>query len=280
MSLASGTARALPRLAAPAAAARLRDALHAEWTKLRTAPGTFWLLSAAVALTVAVSAAAAAATRCPAAGCGQDPARVSLTGIYLGQVVVAMVAVLAMGGEYSSGMIRTTLTAMPRRATVLAAKAVLITGLMLAAGTLAVLGSLLAGRLRLPGHGFTAAHGFVPLSLADGPVLRAAAGSVLYLVLIALLSLGAATAVRDSAVAIGIVLGLLYLFPIVAAVVSDPQVQRHLQQIAPMTAGLEIQATVGLRSLPISPWAGLGVLAAWAAAALLVGGLLLRARDA
>jgi ABC-2 type transport system permease protein len=191
-----------------------------------------------------------------------------------------MVAVLAMGGEYSSGMIRTTLTAMPRRATVLAAKAVLITGLMLAAGTLAVLGSLLAGRLSLPGHGFTAAHGFVPLSLADGPVLRAAAGSVLYLVLIALLSLGAATAVRDSAVAIGIVLGLLYLFPIVAAVVSDPQVQRHLQQIAPMTAGLEIQATVGLRSLPISPWAGLGVLAAWAAAALLVGGLLLRARDA
>jgi ABC-2 type transport system permease protein len=280
MSLASGTARALPRLAAPAAAARLRDALHAEWTKLRTAPGTFWLLSAAVALTVAVRAAAAAATRCPAAGCGQDPARVSLTGIYLGQVVVAMVAVLAMGGEYSSGMIRTTLTAMPRRATVLAAKAVLITGLMLAAGTLAVLGSLLAGRLSLPGHGFTAAHGFVPLSLADGPVLRAAAGSVLYLVLIALLSLGAATAVRDSAVAIGIVLGLLYLFPIVAAVVSDPQVQRHLQQIAPMTAGLEIQATVGLRSLPISPWAGLGVLAAWAAAALLVGGLLLRARDA
>jgi ABC-2 type transport system permease protein len=229
---------------------------------------------------VAVSAAAAAATRCPAAGCGQDPARVSLTGIYLGQVVVAMVAVLAVGGEYSSGMIRTTLTAMPRRTTVMTAKAVLVTGLMLAAGTLAVLGSLLAGRLILPGHGFTAAHGFAPLSPADGPVLRAAAGSVLYLVLIALLSLGVATAVRDSAVAVGVVLGLLYLIPIVAAVVSDPHVQRHLQQIAPMTAGLQIQATVGLRSLPISPWAGLGVLAAWAAAALLVGALLLRFRDA
>ena len=111
-------------------------------------------------------------------------------------------------------------------------------------------------------------------------MLRAAAGSVLYLALIALLSLGAATAVRDSAAAIGIVLGLLYLFPIVAAVVSDPHVQRHLQQLAPMTAGLDIQATTGLRSLPISPWAGLGVLAAWAAAALLAGGLLLRLRDA
>ena len=280
MSLASGAPRALTRPAPATAATGLRDALHAEWTKLRTAPGTIGLLIAAVALTVAVSAAAAAATRCPAAGCGEDPAKVSLTGVYLGQVVVAVVAVLAISGEYSSGMIRTTLAAMPRRTTVLAAKAALVTGLTLAAGTLAVLGSLLAGRLILPGHGFTAAHGFAPLSLADGPVLRAAAGSVLYLALIALLSLGAATAVRDSAVAIGIVLGLLYLFPIVAGVVSDQYVQRHLQQIAPMTAGLDIQATVGLRNLPLSPWAGLGVLAAWAAGALLIGGLLLRLRDA
>jgi len=280
MSLASGAPRALTRPAPATAATGRRDALHAEWTKLRTAPGTIGLLIAAVALTVAVSAAAAAATRCPAAGCGEDPAKVSLTGVYLGQVVVAVVAVLAISGEYSSGMIRTTLAAMPRRTTVLAAKAALVTGLTLAAGTLAVLGSLLAGRLILPGHGFTAAHGFAPLSLADGPVLRAAAGSVLYLALIALLSLGAATAVRDSAVAIGLVLGLLYLFPIVAGVVSDSHVQRHLQQIAPMTAGLDIQATTGLRSLPLSPWAGLGVLAAWAAAALLIGGLLLRLRDA
>jgi ABC-2 type transport system permease protein len=278
MSLAPDAPRALTRPAPSTAAAGLRDALHAEWTKLRTAPGTVGLLVTAVALTVAVSAAAA--TRCPAAGCGQDPAKVSLTGVYLGQVAVAVVAVLAISGEYSSGMIRTTLAAMPRRTTVLAAKAALITGLTLAAGTPAILGSLLAGRLILPGHGFIEAHGFAPLSLADGPVLRAAAGSVLYLALIALLSLGAATAVRDSAVAIGIVLGLLYLFPIVAGVVSDPDVQRHLQQVGPMTAGLEIQATTGLRSLPLSPWAGLGVLAAWAAAALLVGGLLLRLRDA
>ena len=104
-------------------------------------------------------------------------------------------------------------------------------------------------------------------------------GTVLYLGLIALLSLGIAAAVRDAAVAIGAVLGLLYLFPILAQVASAGA-QRHLQQIGPMTAGLEIQASAGLRSLPISPWAGLGVLAAWAAAALLAGGLLLRLRDA
>ncbi len=151
---------------------------------------------------------------------------------------------------------------------------------MLAAGTIAVLACLLAGRLILPGHGFTPARGYPLLSLGDGPVLRAAAGSVLYLALIALLSLGAATAIRDSAAAIGVVLGLLYLFPVVAELVTDPHWRRHRKQIGPMTAGLAIQATINLPSLPIGPWAGLGVLAAWAAAALLAGGLLLRLRDA
>jgi ABC-2 type transport system permease protein len=178
-------------------------------------------------------------------------------------------------------MIRVTFAAMPRRWTVLGAKAAVVTALVLVAGTIAVLGSVLAGRLILPGHGFTTAHGFPLLSLADGPVLRAAAGSVLYLGLIALLSLGIAAAVRDSAAAIGVVLGLLYLFPIIAAALAhDQHWYRHLQQIGPMTAGLAIQATTGLRGLPISPWAGLGVLAAWAAAALLAGGLLLSMRDA
>jgi len=258
----------------------MRQALHAEWTKLRTVAGTGWLLLATIALTVALSAAAAAAVKCPTAGCGQDPAKVSLTGIQLGQAVVAVLAVLAISSEYSTGMIRTTLAAMPRRATVLAAKAAVLTGTVVTAGTIAVLGSVLAGQFILAGRGSTAAHGSPLLSLGDGPVLRAAAGSVLYLALIALLSLGAATAVRDAATAIGVVLGLLYLFPIIAQAVSDPHWQRHLQQLGPMTAGLAIQATTHLSSLPIGPWAGLGVLAAWAAAALLAGGLLLRLHDA
>jgi ABC-2 type transport system permease protein len=168
---------------------------------------------------------------------------------------------------------------MPHRVTVLGAKGAILTGLVLAAGSLAVTGSVLTGRLILPGHGFIAARGFPPLSLGDGPVLRAAAGSVLYLALIALLSLGTATAVREPAVAVGIILSLLYLAPIVAPLLNQ-QWSRHVEQISPTTAGLAIQATTGLRSLPISPWAGLGVLAAWAAAALLAGGLLLRFRDA
>jgi ABC-2 type transport system permease protein len=256
-------------------------ALHAEWTKLRTVAGPAWLLAGLVTLTITVSAAATVFVTCPSGtSCPVDTTKLSLIGVQLGQAVVAVLAVLAISSEYSTGMIRVTLAAIPRRTTVLAAKAGVLGSLVLAAGVLAVAGSLLAGRLILPGHGFTPAHGFPLLSPGSPSVLRAAAGSVLYLALIALLSLGISTAVRDSAVAIGIVLGLLYLFPIVANVVNDATWHRHLDQIGPMTAGLAIQATTDLSSLPISPWAGLGVLAGWAAGALLAGGLVLRLRDA
>ena len=255
------------------------NAVHAEWTKLRTVAGPGWLLLAAVALTVAVGALAANAVRCPAGSCQIDPAKVSLTGIDLGQAVVAIVAVTAVSGEYSTGMIRLTLTATPRRWQVLAAKAATAGTATLAAGAVAVLASVLAGSLLLSRHGINPGHGYEAVALS-GPVLRAAAGSVLYLVLIALLGLGVAAAVRDSAVAIGLVLALLYLFPIIVGAVGSPTWQRHLDQVSPMTAGLYIQATTNLRSLPLAPWQGLGVLAAWAASAMLAGGALLRYRDA
>ncbi|HZU54701.1 MAG TPA: ABC transporter permease [Actinocrinis sp.] len=261
--------------------ANLAESLHAEWTKLRTLPGTFWLLLAIAVLTIAVSAAAEAAVPCSAADCGQDPAKVGLTGIEFGQAVVAILAVLAVSGEYSTGMIRVTFAAMPRRMTVLAAKATLISGLTLFAGAVAVLGSVLVGRLVMPGKGFTAAHGYPRLlALTDSSVLRATGGSVLYLGLIALLSLGIATLIRDSATSIGVVLALLYLSPIIAGVVSDPHWHNRIERYSPMNAGLSIQATRDLAGMPIGPWEGLGVLAAWAAGALLAGGLALRLRDA
>ncbi|MEV2266889.1 ABC transporter permease [Nonomuraea africana] len=257
----------------------MRRELHAEWTKLRTTTGTGWLLLALVVLTTAASAAAAATVSCPPAGCDHDVPKLSLIGVQLGQAVAAIMGVLTISGEYGTGLIRTTLTAMPRRTAVLAAKAAILTGLTLAAGTVAVLGCVLAGRLILPGNGFVPAHGQALLSLADGPTLRAACGSVLYLALVALLGLGVATAVRDSATAIGVVFGLLYVFSILPFMVADPDWQRLLWRISPMNAGLAVQATTHLSSLPLGPWAGLGVLAAWATVALLGGGLLLRRRD-
>jgi ABC-2 type transport system permease protein len=257
-----------------------RDTLRAEWTKLITVPGPAWLLAAVVVLTVAVSAAADAATRCPAnLACSVDTVKLSLTGVQLGQAIVAILAVLPVCSEYSTGMIRLTLTAMPHRPMVLAAKASVVTGLVLVAGAFAVLGSLVAGVLILPGHGFTAARGFSELSLAYGPTLRAAVGSVLYLGLVAGLSMGLAAIVRDSAVSIGLALGLLYLFPVITAFIGNQTWHDRIERYTPM-AGLNIQATTGLRTLPIGPWGGLGVLALWSTAALLIGGVALRSRDA
>jgi len=258
----------------------MSEALHAEWTKARTVAGTGWLLLGAIVLTVGLSAVVALAVSYSSTGSGQDITKLSLAGVDIGQAVVAILAVQTIAGEYSSGMIHITLTAMPNRLALLAAKAAIVSALVLAAGAVAVLGSLYAGRLILPAHGFTAAHGYALLALTHGLTLRAALGSVLYLALVGLLSLGVAAAVRDCATAIGIVLGLLYLFPILAHLVGGPSLQRHLEQIGPMTAGLAIQATTNLHHLPIAPWAGLAVLAAWAAAALLAGAVLLRLRDA
>jgi ABC-2 type transport system permease protein len=254
------------------------QALHAEWTKFRTVAGPAWLLAGVVALTVAVGVAAASAARCKSATCGIDPATVSFTGIYPAQAVAAVAGVLAIGNEYSNGMIRLSLTAMPRRLTWLFAKAAVLTGPVLIAAALAVAGAALAGRLILPGHGFTPAHGYASLTAATD--LRAAVGTVLYLTLIALFSLGLAAAVRNSAMAIGLVLGLLYLFPLAAALVPNPALARHLDQIGPLPAGLDAQATIGVHGLPLTPWQGLGVVVLWTAGALLLGALAVKLRDA
>jgi len=253
--------------------------LHAEWIKLRSLRSTHLTMVCAIALGAGLGVLDTAsvahhwATMSAADRAAFDPVGDSFTGLAFAQLAFGVLGVLTISSEYGTGMIRTTLTAMPRRTEVLAAKAVVLTGGVLVAGTAGVLSSLVAGRLVLPGHGFP------PLALAHGPTLRAAGGSVLYLALIALLSLGIATLVRDPAAAIGIVLGLLYLFPILLGVVTSPTWQRRIEQVSPSNAGLAIQATTRLHGLPLSPWAGLGVLAVWAAAALVAGGALLARRD-
>ncbi|MCX5206585.1 hypothetical protein OG897_34920 [Streptomyces sp. NBC_00237] len=103
---------------------------------------------------------------------------------------------------------------------------------------------------------YSASHGYPPLSLTEEPTLRAASGSVLYLVLVGLLSLGVALLVRSSAAAVGVVLGLFFFFPILAQVIADPDWQRLLQQAAPMPAGLNVQTTGRRRGTPDRPVGG------------------------
>jgi ABC-2 type transport system permease protein len=254
----------------------VRRAIRAEWAKAWSDPATPWLLAALVVLTMAVSGVTIGTARCPAAACGQDPARLGLAGVYLGQAVAALAGVLALGGEYATGMIHVTLTAIPRRR-LLVAKALVLTGPVLVASALALGAAMLASVIVLPGHGFTAGHGY---DLAGWATARAWCCATVYLTLVAVLGLGVAAVVRDSAVATGVVLGLLYLFPIAATAIGDQAVARRLDQIGPMSAGLDSQTTIDLHGLPLAPWAGLGVVALWAAGVIAAGGVLLWLRDA
>lgn len=144
-----------------------------------------------------------------------------------------------------------TLAAIPQRTTVLMAKSTVVAALALAAGIATVAGSLLVTRA-IP----TADR----LTLTDGPTLRAAFSSVLYLALVGLLATGTAVAIRGAAATTTAVLGLLYLFPLAAQLVGNPSWQRRLQHVGPTTGGL-------------------AVLSAWAVAPLCAGNLVLHRRD-
>jgi ABC-2 type transport system permease protein len=256
--------------------------IRSEWTKLRTVPATAWLVLAGIACTVGLAALVTASVNLEhcESPCMEDTTALSLIGVKLGQIALVALAVLAVSGEYSTGTIRATLAANPRRWVLLASKLAVTTATALAAGVVAVGGSLLAGRFILPGSGLSSANGYATLSLGNDLTLRAAVGSVLYLGLIALLSASIAVIVRDAAASITTVVALLYLAPMLGLFLTDPQWEHRLKRFAPMEAGLTIQHTIKLDTLQVGPWAGLGTLGGYAAAAALAAGLSLQARDA
>jgi ABC-2 type transport system permease protein len=143
-----------------------------------------------------------------------------------------------------------------------------------------VIGSLVVARLMLPANGFTQAHRYPNLTLTDALTRRASVGTVLYLGLLAILTTGVGAILRDTAGTIATMLTLLYGSSIVAMFVTSSRWQVRIHRIAPMDAGLAIQSTRDLASAPIGAWAGLGVLSAYAGAAVLIGALLFRLRDA
>ncbi|NGO81329.1 ABC transporter permease subunit, partial [Streptomyces sp. YC504] len=243
-------------------AARMTDTVRAEWTKLRTLPSTWWLLIAIVVCTVGVGALTSGALSVgdclERRTCDEDTVELSLTGVWVGQAAMAVFGVLTVTSEYGTGTIRPTLTAIPSRLRMLAAKAVVVAGLAALTGAVSVLGSLYAGRMLVLDAGFTTETGYPPISLTDGPTLRAAVGAVLYFVCVALIGLGLGAALRDTAGTLTGVLVLLYGFPLVAGMLADPDWVEKAQRVSPTSAGLSVLATRNLDALPIGPWAGLG----------------------
>ncbi|MCW2917441.1 MAG: hypothetical protein JWN52_5509 [Actinomycetia bacterium] len=266
----------------------MRRSLHAEWTKLRTVPANLWTMLALAALMVAGTALITTGTdapRCqpPSGACpARDTVALALSGVHFAQLAAVVLAVAAVSSEFHPMVIRTTLAANPRRSTVFTAKVTVVTATVLCAGAAGVLGALLAGRAVLTGRGFTAAMGYAQPTLSDSTLQRAVLGTVLYLLLVALLSAGVAAAVRHAGSAIGTVVTMLYGPYLVTLIVPLSTHTLHLvQKASPMTAGLAVQTTVtGTGTAPLGPWAGLAVLAAYTVVALALGGTLFTIRDA
>lgn len=259
-------------------------AVRAEWTKFRTVPALLWLVVTVAVVTAATGAAITGTVHtglCPSPSeCLEDTTKLSLSGVWAGQLVVAVVAVLVMTDEYAHRTIGATLAAVPRRLHAYIAKGAVALAPVVLAGAAGVAGSYFAARAILPGNGFTAANGYAALSIDDGATLRAVVGSVLYLGLIAAFSFGIATLLRDTAVSLTVVLSILFVVPLLAGFVTDPDWARLVQRLSPASAGQAILATVGVDELPIAPWPGLGVLASYALGAAALGAAVFARRDA
>jgi ABC-2 type transport system permease protein len=239
-------------------------------------PSTGWLLLGAVVVTVAVGFAITASldySHCDAP-CVTDPGKLSLAGVRLGQVAVVILAVLGVTAEYATRTIQPTLAAVPRRVSVVVGKLVTLVALAVLAGAAAAAGSVAAARAVLPHTGFP------QLSLSDQLLQRAALGTALYLGLVAALGVGLGLLLRDTAGAVIVTLALIYGSSVVAGFVSDPRWQHRLHRFSPMDAGLAIQATRDGAAEHIGPWAGIGVLSAYAGAVVLAGLVTFHVRDA
>ncbi|MFE2033305.1 ABC transporter permease subunit [Streptomyces scopuliridis] len=252
--------------------------LQSEWTKIRTVSSTTWTLISALVVTVALGAALSAVLNsqfgdlAPEERATFDPTYTSFSGMVLGQLAMVVFGVLVVGSEYTSGVIRTSLAAVPQRGTFLFSK-------ILVAGVLALVVAVLTGFLSFfVGQALLGEHG---TTIGEPHVLRAVIGSGLYMTLIAVFSMGIAAMLRSSILSLGILMPFFFLVSqILAAVPGAKEVARYF----PDQAGRQITQVVpnALNSspAPYGPWAGLGIMALWVLAALAGGYAVMRKRDA
>jgi ABC-2 type transport system permease protein len=252
---------------------RLADIARSEWTKFISVSSSRWILAAFIVLTVGFGVVVSAVsgshwpTKSAHARAIWDPTNMSLAGLAVGTLLLPVLGVLLMSGEYSSGSIRSTLAAVPKRPLVLAAKATVFGTAALAVGEAVTLVTFLAGQ---------AVIGPAPhASLGQPGVLRAVALSGAFLALMGLFGLGLGTVIRHSAAAIATYAGLVLLLPIVLLALPGNAWRFGPEIILGNSVG-------AVRILPgfLSPWAGFAAMALYAGAALVAGGVLLVRRDA
>jgi ABC-2 type transport system permease protein len=243
-------------------------AARMEWIKLRSLRSTWWALAATVAGAVGIAVAVGVNTKDAAA----DLTNNALAGISLGLLLTGVLGVLLMTGEYASGMIRATLTAIPNRPLVLAAKAAVFGTVALTVGEVAAFVAFFAGGAALPG-------GIAAPTLGQPGVLRAVVLSGAGYCLIGLLGLGLGAVVRHTPAAIAVLVGGVYVVAQLVAAFA-PAIMPYLP-IAIVANSLGVVQPVAIEGQLhfLSPWAGLGMLCLYAAVTLGAGAWLLARRD-
>jgi ABC-2 type transport system permease protein len=250
------------------------DALRAEWIKFWTVRSTTWstvmLFVLGAGLTVLVCATSAEWLASSEAD--ESPASFVAWGMMFAQITAIVLGTLAVTSEYGTGMIRATLAATPSRGTVLAAKALVLSGTLFVAGTLTAFAGYFAGNWFLENEG-------IGIALSDDGVLRAMFGSGLYLAGLGLLAAAVGLLVRHTAAALSVVLGLVFVVGTMVFLLPGAWGE-WIGKLMPGNAGSGITAPVSFNPTLLDPWVGFAVFSGEVAVLLLVAYVTFRRRDA
>jgi ABC-2 type transport system permease protein len=260
--------------------AGLGGMLRSEWTKLRSVRSTFWSLATMVVITlglmsIIVGSEVAHWTTLDEgsrAELASDPLQTILTRPFLiCQLVVAVLGVMVVSAEYTTGMIRSTLQAQPRRLTMLTAKVLVFGAVMLVIGEALSFAAFFLGKAWLSPR--------VSIGLDDPGVLRTVIGSGLYLTVLGLFALATGSIIRYTAGAVTAVIGTVLIVSQLVGLLPGTW-GKYIAQYFPTNAGsLVYETKLGADAL-LTQWQGLAVFTGWTVLLLLVAGYLLRRRDA
>ena len=238
--------------------------------------GSLVLLVVSIGIGAAISGGTASSwsRMSPADQASFDPTQASVAGLfYLGQLVIVVLGAMALTAEYSTGMIRTSLTDMPRRLVMYVAKVVVFACIALVVTFAAAFIAFFVGQALLASTHHTA-------TLSQPNVLRAVIGSAVYVTTCGLFTYAAGSILRHTAAAISTVIGLLFVIPILAHLLPRTWYQ-DLARWLPDAAGGALSATVGQPDPHLfAPWNQFAVFAAYTVALLVAGAVLFRTRDA
>lgn len=276
-------------ITAPATIARRPPAMRitqarvalSEWTKLRTLRSTRYSLLAGFALTIvfAVLPAVVNASRWHRMSLAEklrfNPLETSLIGVTFAQLAIGVLGVLILSGEYSTGMVRSTFTAVPRRLTVLWAKAGVFGIVTLVLAVPATVIAFFAAQAILTGHSVNGHD--IALSFSDPGVARAVVGGALYLTLVGLLGLGLGAIIRNTAGGISALVAVLFVLPPLMNVLPASW-NNAISPYLPSNAGHAIMS-VGSHVGTLAPWTGLALFAGYVGATIAAAAVLLRKRD-